>query len=481
MSSGPLLPALTIGGPPIPESMWDRVFSGRSGRVVQAATSAITAVACTALRALNFNRVVNGVSTLGLGCAITPLVSAFVPEQYDSNLQQVLHSGFGAASLFLITQLMYNYPVTSDGVLAASGVMLGVHVSLVVRKFFKSLRGIEAPISKAIEGVRFKPIVSPPMRAVLAAKLTAIGVGAFVWERSVRAGQLVYQGLSSWLTCYYVGDLAGDALARFVNRKIEVADPEGNLFTPWRTVKKAVGTFSYFALSLVMVPWTYEPKTAARTHQLWVVGTIAGLLCGYVKRLQQEELEEQPISTVDAARPRPAVELMLYKVWKVAWPILTFCGVSSFIISQMGPSGLSWEDKVAIGPMMYSGYLLGTLRHLFIERCWDVSKTAYDVRDSWTSKVLKWSVLSQLHPRIAGISPANLYYLLVNVVEMSSGQTLTSVQRGLVWASWFFYGTAMSTELGQTSGNLKGSAFQAPALAWMNLVLTWTTFLRTGI
>lgn len=477
-----VLPSAALNDPgPLLPTGWRRWFSGTNGVALQAGVSSVTAIACGTLRYLNLHRSVNGLTTIGLGVCIPPFVGAFFPKKFESRTFQVLQTVFGMGSFFLITQLGANYPGTEAAVIAATAGILGVNLSLMVRRFIDNPKGLQAsePMADVQNAPKLTPFSLPlPSWSDYAWKSAAVGLGGYAWSAAASGGNLMYRGLASWLTCYYLGDMVGRTVHIWVSRKIQKGIENRVEISVWRTVERVTNTFSYFMISVAMIPWTSEPKTAAREHQLWITGLIAGCLCGYLKRAQRKELETQPIGLTSAFRTREKVKNLGFKVWQVAWPILTFSGVIAFIVSQVASNELELKDKISIGVMMPLGYLFASGRALAINGLWKVAQEAKEQTLSFKRRVLHSLVITQMNPLFLGISPANLYYLGANVLEMSNGQTFNKEQQLLDWASWFFYGLSMGTEFGQTCGKMEGSIYGLPTFLIMNGVLTSATYFR---
>lgn len=471
--------------PRLPPDGWRGWWGGKIVTVLKGGSALAVAATSAAIRLRNLHPIANGLSSIGIGCGFQAIVSTFIPDAYTSRVQQVFQTVFGQTALFLISQLVVNFPETETASLAIIGAMLGVNLAIWGKQFIDSRFGLsDSTPPEAIEttGAKLQCFSFSPLAGVHYPLKIIAAVGCLMtWMKSTDP---VIQGLASFGACYYaIEPLAQRALSavdrQIAKTKRAAQDGISHLqHSYWRLLKVSVNTLSYLMIPIAMVPWD-EPRTTARSLQLWATGFFIGLCDGFLFRTQEKELRKTNIDQIAALKSRTPVQSTAFRVWRVAWPILIFGSITTFVISQL-MSNESDIDKIAMGTM-YLGYLYACAKSLAIGQYWNLQKRCEKLHLTLWDRWVDGRVVSQILPRIAAINPIYVYYALTNSIAMHGDQHLKTSYKILLCLAWFFYGKGMGTEFEQTWGENRGTIFRFPTMLFVNAILTTAAVLRREI
>ncbi len=484
---------------------------------VVAATLATT-VGAIALRVWNPSSKVRALSNIGIGFGAQSFLNCFFSNR--SRVQQIALTTAGQTTFYLVTQLwewaveqkIPTLPAFSTSLLLSQlGVTASMYIQDLIHHQFVIRNENALPAGEAIgptldERSFLSHHLPRNWRAIKVATATACAVA---WVFAKRAGESVYTGMASFLTLYYAAEWAGQKVCNLIDRKIqEATDAASNSLktTRWRILKIALLTLSFVGSPLCWIPWNADPLSAKRIAQLPIIGGLIGFCEGIAFRSQEDRFKQLPLDQLDELHQRPPVESPIYRlafrVWRVAWPLLIFTGVTVFSAYQWNDDDA--DDRRSQGAF-YAGF--GTfLLHLFMEQGWSVTqRIAHNTSSllgkakygwSWFENALTaqgwdvekrkaiefptrfdllrdWWITYQNQPRLFGINPVHLYLLIVNSIAMHSGQEgLTDAHKGILKLAWFCYGHGTANELWQTLNERKGTVLQFTMLLVINAIMT---------
>lgn len=271
----------------------------------------------------------------------------------------------------------------------------------------------------------------------------AFGIGASLTTDPI------LRGISSFLSSFFVSQVAGEKLIDRIDHKIE--NDVLNNGTKFRVAKTALLTFAYLAQIACFVPW-YNPTPIGRIVQMVYVGSSLGFFDGISDRSQMRRVEKIPVADLHELEKLPppekpqepcgwsSLKYQMYRIWKVSIPLIAVAGILGFTLWQEIDVLPDIDSRVTLGSMLF-GFLLGTGGSHLIDHSWDPIRR--DRMKDWLMSTVWFS------PRILGIDPLFVYYVMTNSIKMDG--TAVAAQKSPYYLAaiilgWMAYGLKMGHE-----------------------------------
>jgi hypothetical protein len=430
------------------------------------------------LRALRSDPWMEVAGNVAMGIGGQALINTCIGDGWKSRVQQLALASYASQpALFAVTEWFNSTQnrAVQQGCIGAIGAMLGAGLALYGKELIDR-RGILLSESEPGDstGNKFHDFFdSEKMFLWIVASKVAACVACF--GASLVVTNPLWMGITSFGLTYYMSELAGQVLSEVVDYKITNQPPvrageEEGEFTGlpqsrWRMAKAAISTAGFFAVPLSWTPRAKESFGSATQVPLPFVGIINGLCEGFAYRSQERRFRNIPIDQLEELGPRS--EKKMHWIARIAVPLLALGGLSWYVFTQNGKPQDQWALR-----SLYAGAVWVFAKNGLTEWKWDLEKRREIANPDRKQRLLDQAVLSQYSPRLLGISPAILYFLVENSMSLRGGQELSTAEMVALIVGLHAYGQGMADEWWKAWSERKGNIFLFPLMMMMNAL--WT-------
>lgn len=422
------------------------------------------------LRVMNFYLSTNAIGCYMAGFAVLHTILYAAPPQLSARIRWIALPIFGQTSLYAFSQAWANDSKRKDKTVFDDVIIgsLGVNLYMML-KWAWDQRGIRS-VSYVPEDVpQSADRLSAPLQHYkkyccknwssqdwihLAKFLASVGFGA---GALAARDHPVWQGILSYLSTFFVSQIAGERVIEKVDKEIKAKEMKGEE-TDCSSFKTALLTVAYIAQVASFTPW-YVPTSSQRLAQLVYVGISLGFFDGINDRSENLKVENTPIEHLNELKKLSVPERggcctcrgecctctgckwLAHRVWKLSVPLISIAAMIGFVTWQDVKKLDAIDAKIILGGTL-AGFGIGTSFCYSVDEMWDPEK-----RRPWIDFFMKKIWFS---PRILGIDPLFLYFVITNAVKIDSeaiDENTDPSHLALFFMGWFIYGGRMGHEL----------------------------------